>query len=107
MTQPAYDEETIRAALRTVIDPEVGVNVVDLGLVYGIEPLDNGVRVLMTMTTPACPLGPMIVDQAKDAIHEAHPQLAEVEVDLVWYPPWSAELMSEDARRQLGWGASD
>ena len=96
-------EEAIRAALRNVIDPEVGMNVVDLGLVYGIEIAPNRVRVNMTMTTPACPMGSMITEDACEAIRDIAPEAAEIDVQLVWDPPWSPALMSEHAKQHFGW----
>ena len=96
-------EEAIRAALRNVIDPEVGMNVVDLGLVYGIEIAPNRVRVNMTMTTPACPMGSMITEDAREAIRDIAPEAAEIDVQLVWDPPWSPALMSEHAKQHFGW----
>ena len=96
-------EEAIRAALRSVIDPEVGMNVVDLGLVYGIEIAPKQVRVSMTMTTPACPMGSMITEDAREAIRDIVPEDAEVDVQLVWDPPWSPALMSEHAKQRFGW----
>jgi metal-sulfur cluster biosynthetic enzyme len=94
-------EASVVEALRTVIDPEVGINVVDLGLVYGVSVADGRVDVAMTMTTPACPLGPLIRSQARRAIEDATPE-AEVDVHLVWDPPWSSERVSLLGRRQLG-----
>ncbi len=96
-------EEAIRAALRGVIDPEVGMNVVDLGLVYAIEIAPQRVRVAMTMTTPACPMGSMITEDAREAIRDIAPEGADVVVELVWDPPWGPERMSENARRHFGW----
>lgn len=96
-------EEVVRDALRGVIDPEVGMNVVDLGLVYGIEIAPNRVRVSMTMTTPACPMGSMITEDAREAIRDIVPEAVEVDVQLVWDPPWSPALMSEHARQRFGW----
>ena len=96
-------EEAVRAALRGVIDPEVGMNVVDLGLVYGIEIAPKQVRVAMTMTTPACPMGSMITEDAREAIRDIAPEAAEVDVQLVWDPPWSPALMSEHAKQKFGW----
>ena len=96
-------EEAIRAALRSVIDPEVGMNVVDLGLVYGIEIAPDRVRVAMTMTTPACPMGAMITEDARGAIRDIAPDGADILVDLVWDPPWSPERMTENAKRHFGW----
>jgi len=96
-------EEAIRAALRSVIDPEVGMNVVDLGLVYGIEIAPDRVRVNMTMTTPACPMGSMITEDAREAIRDIAPDGVDILVDLVWDPPWSPERMTENAKRHFGW----
>lgn len=96
-------EEVVRDALRGVIDPEVGMNVVDLGLVYGIEIAPGRVRVSMTMTTPACPMGSMITEDAREAIRDIVPEAAEVDVQLVWDPPWSPALMSAHARQRFGW----
>lgn len=95
--------ERVRDALRQVIDPEMGINVVDLGLVYGIETADDRVQVMLTLTSPACPLGAYLRDSAVAAIRRLVPEVAAVEVDLVLDPPWSPERMSGSARRQLGW----
>jgi metal-sulfur cluster biosynthetic enzyme len=96
-------EEAVREALRSVIDPEAGMNIVDLGLVYRIEAAAQRVRVAMTMTTPSCPVGPMLVDQARSAIRAALPETVDVAVDLVWEPPWNAAMMSERAKKHFGW----
>ena len=95
-------EEEVRNALRSVIDPEVGMNVVDLGLVYGIDIAPGRVQVAMTMTTPACPMGAMITEDARMTIQDIAPA-AEVAVELVWDPPWDSSRMSEDAKRRFGW----
>jgi len=97
-------EDEVRTALREVIDPEIGMNVVDLGLVYGVQIEDAHVRIQLTMTSPACPLGDMIADDAmaKVRAHTKEPVL--VEVELVWDPPWNPGMMSADARRALGHG---
>ena len=97
-------EDLVRDALSTVIDPEAGMNVVDLGLVYGIEITDERIHVLMTMTTPACPMGDMILDQAHAAIKTIAPDAA-IELELVWEPPWTPALMSESARGFFGWNS--
>lgn len=90
-------------ALREIIDPELGMNVVDLGLVYGIEVEENSVRVAMTMTSPTCPLGDSIAAQAEAALRRTLPDLESVRVDLVWDPPWEPSRMSGSARERLGW----
>jgi metal-sulfur cluster biosynthetic enzyme len=99
-------EDTIRDALRDVVDPEVGLNVVDLGLVYGIDVSAGRIGVRMTMTTPACPLGDTIVESARNAIRAAAPQDCEIEIELVWDPPWNPDMMSEIARGHFGWPGS-
>ncbi|MDW8469798.1 MAG: metal-sulfur cluster assembly factor [Burkholderiales bacterium] len=102
------DEAQLLEALHEVNDPEAGVNIVDLGLVYGIEPLaaEGGVvrvRVRMTMTSPACPLGDWLADGVRAALRARFPEVAEVEVEWVWEPPWTPERMSEEARARFGW----
>jgi metal-sulfur cluster biosynthetic enzyme len=99
----APTEDAVWDALRTVDDPEVGMNVVDLGLVYGVEVHGRDVSVRLTMTSPACPLGDVIVENATAAIRAAAPGAAEIKVALVWAPPWTPERMSEAARKRFGW----
>ncbi|MDO8810638.1 MAG: iron-sulfur cluster assembly protein [Gallionella sp.] len=96
-------DEEVRTALRSVIDPEVGMNIVDLGLVYGVIISDNKLHVDLTMTTPACPMGEMIMDDARRALAALMPVGGEIELDLVWEPPWNPNRMSEDARDHFGW----
>ena len=96
-------EDDVKAALKMVEDPEAGMSVLDLGLVYGIA-LDAGrVRVEMTMTSPACPASDYIVDEAAAAIRAVAPDGTDVEVHLVWDPPWTPERMSEEAQKRFGW----
>ena len=90
-------------ALRHVVDPEIGINVVDLGLVYEANARDGHVHVVMTMTTPACPLGESLAEDARTAIREHVSTVKSVAVDLVWEPPWQPSMMSDAARAQLGW----
>jgi metal-sulfur cluster biosynthetic enzyme len=97
------DTDAIREALRDVIDPEIGINVVDLGLVYGVRRDDGGVHVTMTMTTAACPLGESIAADAKAAIRRKVPGVATVDVSFVWEPRWQPSMMSASARARLGW----
>ena len=95
-------EDVVRENLRTVVDPELGVNIVDLGLVYGIEIRDSDVDVKMTLTSPACPLGAVIQAQVNTAVKKL-PWVKEVKIDLVWSPRWDPRLMaSEDAKMELG-----
>lgn len=95
------DQETIITALKTVQDPELGINIVDLGLVYTIQTREDQVDVEMTLTTPACPAGPEILRNAVTAI-EALPDVSKANVKLVMSPPWSPDRMTEDARDELG-----
>jgi len=105
MTTHAIDEGRVRDALRGVTDPEAGMNIVDLGLVYGIEISEQqGVTVQMTMTSAACPMAEMIVDEVQAAVAAALPAGTPIEVELVWDPPWTPERMSGLAREQFGWG---
>ncbi len=98
---PGTDE--VLAALRHVIDPEIGINVVDLGLVYETRRQDAHVHVVMTMTTTACPLGESITEEVQTAIRQHVRGVTSVSVDLVWEPPWQPSMMSETARKRLGW----
>lgn len=97
-------ETEIRDALRGVIDPELGVNIVDLGLVYGVEIDGPRVVVAMTMTTPACPLGDYLRDLVESGVKQRVPDVERVDVELVWDPPWTPDMMSDTARRQLEGG---
>ena len=101
----AIAEDTIRESLKQVIDPELFVNIVDLGLIYGVTVNDaeagSAVQVEMTMTSPACPAGPQLLAQSKDAIERLE-GVSDVEVKLVMEPPWTPDRMTEDARDQLG-----
>ncbi len=96
-------KETVLNILHNVIDPEVGVNIVDLGLVYGVEITGHKLRVDLTMTTPACPMGDMILDDARRALTGLAPADAEIDLNLVWEPPWSPDKMSDNARGHFGW----
>ena len=94
--------EKILEPLSAVIDPEVGLNIVELGLVYRAEEKDGGIFVEMTMTSPACPLGGFIQKQAQDALRSAFPQATQVNVSLVWDPPWGSDKMTDAAKKKLG-----
>lgn len=95
-------EGDIIAALQGVTDPEVGVNIVDLGLVYSTEINGDKVRVVMTMTTPACPMHSYLTQEVRAAILDRFERVAGVDVDLVWDPPWSPRMISAKGKRQLG-----
>jgi metal-sulfur cluster biosynthetic enzyme len=95
-------EEEVWEALKTVVDPELGLNVVDLGLVYGVSVEDGRVYVAMTMTTPGCPLHESLTRMADMAIRFRVPGVDQVVVDLVWDPPWSPDRITREGRRLLG-----
>jgi metal-sulfur cluster biosynthetic enzyme len=99
----APTEDTIRDALRFVVDPEVGLNVIDLGLIYGIEVSAERIGVRMTMTTPACPVADTLVESARAAVRAAAPSITDIDIELVWDPPWNPDMMSEIARAHFGW----
>lgn len=100
-------EDQVREALKQVIDPELYINIVDLGLVYVVdisEPKADGrydVHVEMTLTSPMCPAGPQLVAGTKAAA-ASFPEVDLVDVQVVMEPPWNQEMMTEDARDQLG-----
>ncbi len=95
-------EKKIDEALHQVIDPELGLDVVELGLVYRVDIDGPIVTVDLTMTTPACPLGEQIVRDAEERLREIE-GVSRAEVRLVWDPPWGPERMSPAARAALGW----
>jgi metal-sulfur cluster biosynthetic enzyme len=102
----AIAEDKVREALKGVIDPELFVNIVDLGLIYDIKVAEqpdtkSNVAIEMTMTSPACPAGPQLLSQSQDAIRRLD-GVGEVDVKLVMEPPWTPDRMTEDARDQLG-----
>ena len=98
-------EETVYSALKQVRDPELMINIVDLGLIYGVAVEDAGAKsnlgIMMTMTTPACPYGPQLVADVRDALM-ALDGAGEVRVEVTLSPPWSPEMMTEEARDELG-----
>lgn len=95
------DEVQLLDALKQVIDPELMVNIVDLGLVYDISQEERTVNVDMTLTSPACPAGPQIMQQSKMALEQLE-DVDEANIKLVMSPPWTPERMTDDARDQLG-----
>lgn len=98
--------DAIREELKRVIDPELFVNIIDLGLVYlvDVQPADedkSDVRIEMTMTSPMCPAGPQLISQSRLFVSQL-PGVRNVDVKIVMSPPWTPECMSEEARDQLG-----
>jgi FeS assembly SUF system protein len=109
MTTEHFDNQIFEAdvieAIRFVHDPEIPINVYDLGLIYHIDIDGAGnVQVAMTLTTPNCPEAQTIPGQVRLAIKRNVPAVQDVQVNLVWDPPWTRDMMSEDARLALGFG---
>jgi len=96
-------EETVREALKHVMDPELGVNIVDLGLVYDVEISQDGkIYIEYTLTTMGCPIGPLIEHQMQSFLENV-PGVTSIEAEMVLRPPWSPEMMSEEAKAALGY----
>jgi metal-sulfur cluster biosynthetic enzyme len=96
-------EAEVREALKSVYDPEIGLSIEDLGLVYGVHYEGNRCVVDMTLTTPMCPLGPVIKSQAYSVLTSRFPAIEDVDLNLVWEPRWDPRIMaSEEAKAELG-----
>ena len=100
MTQQVTPED-VYESLKTVFDPEIPLNVVDLGLIYDVQVTEGDVYVQMTLTLPGCGMGPYIAQQAEWAIQELE-GVEEVNIEMVFEPAWSPDLITEEARSQLG-----
>jgi metal-sulfur cluster biosynthetic enzyme len=94
--------DTVRNALRDVADPEAGVDIVELGLIYDIAIDETGIRIAMATTSPACPTAAQMLDEARAAVERVAGSLP-VAVTRAWDPPWTPERMSDTAKRKLGW----
>jgi metal-sulfur cluster biosynthetic enzyme len=101
MTTQLITQEKVMEALKEVYDPEIPINVVDLGLIYDVQIKDGNVEVMMTLTAVGCGMGPYIAQQAEWAIAEVE-GVEDVNVELVFEPPWSPDLISENAKMMLG-----
>lgn len=95
----------LRDKLRSVIDPEQGINIVDLGLIYDLVVGDQTVGVFMTLTSPACPMGDQILDDVEECLRQILPSGYEITIELQWTPPWDPSRMSDAARAHFGWTA--
>jgi metal-sulfur cluster biosynthetic enzyme len=101
--RPALDEQQVRDILRQVIDPEVGRDIVSLGLVYRVDISADRLVIEMTMTSPACPMGDMIVGDVRAALAKALPDTVEPDIRLVWEPPWNPSMMDDATKQHFGW----
>lgn len=97
------DIDTLRQALKRVADPEIGANIVDLGLIYRLEYANGQLEIDMTMTSPACPMGDLIIDDIHAELERLLPAEIEIKLSVVWDPPWQPSMMSADCRGRLGW----
>ncbi len=100
---PVADREQVVDALRQVEDPELGMDIVELGLLYEVEVEDSKAHVTYTLTSMGCPVGPLIEQQIQE-FAQSVPGIQQVEAELTWDPPWSPEKMSDDAKFILGFG---
>ena len=95
-------DDDVLQVLRSINDPELGINIVDLGLVYRAERTPDRLDVAITLTTPSCPLGEMMLEETRYALEQHFPDGPPVHVELVWEPPWTRDRMSDAARQLLG-----
>jgi metal-sulfur cluster biosynthetic enzyme len=103
LTSLSPQAQSIVDVLSHVIDPEVGENIVDLGLVYGIEVNQNIATINLTLTSIACPMGEMLLEDIHETLSKMLPDKMEFDINLVWEPPWSPDMMSVEAKQRLGW----
>ena len=96
-----WDEADMREVLKQVVDPELQMNIVDLGLVYGVEQRESKVHVDLTLTSPGCPYGPYILHGVKQNLLTLK-GIEDVDIDVVWEPPWGPDKMTEEAKLELG-----
>jgi len=94
-------KEKVLELLKQVIDPEIGLDIVSLGLVYEVEISEDSINITMTLTTPGCPLHSSITGWVKNILWQVEPN-KNVNVNLVWEPPWTPEMMTDEAKKQLG-----
>jgi metal-sulfur cluster biosynthetic enzyme len=100
---PEELRDPIRQALTRVVDPEVAMSIVDVGLIYGVEVADDKVHVKVTMTSAACPVADVILEDMERELDKVAPPQMVVQLELVWDPPWTMDRMSDRARRFMGW----
>lgn len=95
------EQALIYEKLKEIYDPEVGINIVDMGLIYSLDIADSKVEITMTLTSPGCPAGPQILSQIDSQVKTVD-GIEDVDIKVVWSPPWSPDMLSEEARDQLG-----
>ncbi len=99
----AVNKDEVMAALKKCYDPEIPINIVDLGLVYGVDVSDGQVLIKMTLTAPGCPMHTTISQDVEYKLKKV-PGVSDAKVEIVWEPPWTPDKMSEVAKKMLGWG---
>lgn len=102
-TGPEALRQPVVDALRRVVDPEVSLSIVDVGLVYGVDIGPQRWQVVMTMTSPACPVTDLILEEAASALERLAPAGTPIDLELVWEPPWTTDRMSARAKVLMGW----
>jgi metal-sulfur cluster biosynthetic enzyme len=95
------EQTLIYDKLKEIYDPEVGINIVDMGLIYSLDIIDSRVEITMALTSPGCPAGPQILSQVDSQVKTVD-GVEDVDIKVVWSPPWSPDMLSEEARDQLG-----
>lgn len=96
-------EEAVRDSLKLVLDPEVGINIVDLGLIYDVKVKGRAVHIEMTLTTPGCPLHATIEQAVRRVLDTRHSDIVDVQLELVWEPAWDVDKITPEGRAELGW----
>ena len=94
-------EDTVFEAVKEIIDPEVGINIVDMGLIYGVDIEDETVNITMTLTSPGCPAGGQLINGTQHVTQQLE-GVGEVNINVVWTPRWTPEMMTEEAKDELG-----
>ena len=94
-------EEIVLEQIKQVIDPDVGLNIVDMGLIYGVDINDDVVDITMTLTSPGCPAAPQLLNGSQTVVQQLD-GVEEVNINVAWTPPWDPEMMSEEAKDELG-----
>ena len=93
-------EEIVLEQIKQIIDPDIGLNIVDMGLIYGVDINDDIVNITMTLTSPGCPAAPQLLNGSQTVVQQLD-GVEEVNVNVVWTPPWDPEMMSEEAKLEL------
>ena len=94
-------EEIVLEQIKQIIDPDIGLNIVDMGLIYGVDINDDIVNITMTLTSPGCPAAPQLLNGSQTVVQQLD-GVEEVNVNVVWTPPWDPEMMSEEVKDELG-----